>query len=277
MNKTVVLTIAGFDPSGGAGLQADLRSFAAHGLHGASVATMLTAQTAEHFEQFAVPASFIAAQANSVFQQFDIAAIKIGMLADLEHVTLMVELLNHHNRAGKIPVVLDPVFRASAGGKVLGKRAIWKMREELLPLVTLVKPNLFEAAALLDKEQARMPDEMREQAAALLRSGCRHVLLSGGHLPGEEAVDVLALRDGFRKFSSPKHPDMEVHGTGCTLTAAIAANLARGEDPAMAVEKAKTWLCRLFNEHCQLDRQGNFRSLDHDLKVATRESANPRS
>ena len=265
MNKPVVLTIAGSDPTGGAGIQADLKTFAAHGVHGASVVSVLTAQNAKRFELFAVPPTFLSTQIEAVFEAFDIKAIKIGMLGNSAAVTCVIEELWRFNSQREIPVVLDPVLKASNGGGELEEEGVDLLRSQLLPLCTLVKPNLYEAAMLLNEPEAETKEQMSEQAQRLGRRYQLSVLLSGGHLSGSDALDILFYQpDGeIHSLSQKKQEKRQVHGTGCTLTSAIAANLAKGLDLPQATEQAKDWLSKLMEENKQIDQSDQIVSLGH--------------
>ena len=236
----IALTIAGSDPSGGAGIQADLKTFTALGVYGASVITALTAQntmgvTGVH----KVPLDFIRAQFEAVTVDLDISAFKTGMLADEETVDLVTSLLArirpHH-------LVVDPVMVATSGDRLLEPRAIDAVRDRLIPLANLITPNLPEAAALLEMRVAESEDQMMSQAQALLRLGCGAVLLKGGHGAGNESVDYLATKDANIRLSRPRIATKNTHGTGCTLAAAITAGLAQGVSLEDAVRQGKDFV-----------------------------------
>jgi hydroxymethylpyrimidine/phosphomethylpyrimidine kinase len=263
MNKPVALTIAGSDPSGGAGIQADLKTFAALGIFGTSVVTALTAQNASRFEVFPVSRPFITAQLDAVFEAFDVKAVKIGMLANKGAVAAIIEVLKQRNLDGVVPVVLDPVIRASNGGVALDDEGMYLLRDELLPLTTLVKPNIVEAALLLGEAEADSFEPMQAQAIRLEQQGGTPVLLSGGHLLGPDIVDILCIDSKVSRFSIKKLDIPDIHGTGCTLTSAIAAYLAKGRELADAVDLARVYLAGLLALEPQLDRTGRARSVDH--------------
>lgn len=268
MSKPVALTIAGSDPTGGAGLQADLKTFAAHDVHGASVASVLTAQNACRFEVLPVSSPFIMTQIEAVFEAFSVQAIKIGMLGNIETVVTVIEALKRFNPDQHIPVVLDPVIRASNGGLALEEEGVRLLREELVPLTTLIKPNIAEAAVILGDAEASHREEMIRQAERLVKLGSTYVLLSGGHLAGAEAIDILSSADQTHIFSSKKIEIPDIHGTGCSLTSSITANLAKGLEVVEAVELARTYLAGLLVKEPQLDRHGLAISVDHlALKV----------
>ena len=229
-----VLTIAGSDSGGGAGIQADLKTFAAHGVHGLSALAALTAQntravTAIH----APPPAFLTAQLDALFGDFRIAATKIGMLATREIIEIVVLGLEQHVA---VNIVLDPVMIASSGAALLHADAVDALKRLLLPRADVLTPNLPEAAALLGVPVIAR-DDMRDAAAALRALGPGNVLLKGGHLDGGDLLDVFYDGRQFREFVHPRL-DLEGHGTGCTLSSAIAANLVRGMDVAMACERA---------------------------------------
>ncbi len=263
MSKPVALTIAGSDPTGGAGVQADLKTFAAHKVYGASVVSVLTAQNASRFEVFPVPGAFISAQIEAVFEALAIKTIKIGMLGTVEAVGTIIDCLQRYNHDQKIPVVLDPVLKASNGGTGLEGDGLALLRDELLPLCTLIKPNLYEAAVLLDEKEALDPVQMGEQAHRLAQRYQGSVLLSGGHLSGPEAVDILFHEGAIHSFPPKKREHCELHGTGCALTSAIAANLANGHDLYASVERARSWLLQLWGVNMKLYQQDKVRHLDH--------------
>lgn len=213
------LTIAGSDSGGGAGIQADLKTFAAHGVHGLSALAALTAQhtrgvTAVHVP----PVGFLRAQIDACFDDFDIRAVKLGMLANAEVIAAVAGALRAHRPAF---VVLDPVMVATSGARLLEPEALQALRECLLPLASIVTPNLPEAELLLGHAIADR-NGMRAAAAELLELGARSVLLKGGHLLDDgDVVDVYADADGLREIAHTRL-HLEAHGTGCTLASAIA-------------------------------------------------------
>jgi hydroxymethylpyrimidine/phosphomethylpyrimidine kinase len=236
----VALTIAGSDPSGGAGIQADLKTFSALGAYGCAVLTALTAQstrgvTGVHL----VPADFVREQLETLVDDVRLDAVKIGMLATAELAgTVGAFLVEHPQRV----LVLDPVMVATSGDRLLDPDAVEAVRR-LLPLASLVTPNLPEAAVLLDDEPATTVDRLVEQAQALRRAGARRVLVKGGHLTGDDrAVDVLAGPEGVELLTAPRVPTGNTHGTGCSLSSAIAALRPTSADWPTAVRTAKAWL-----------------------------------
>lgn len=235
-----VLTIAGSDSAGGAGIQIDLKTFAAFGLHGVSAVTAVTAQNSRGVTSVhAVPASQLRYQMQSLFADYDIRAVKIGMLATAANVDAVIEQLQSCKPRH---VVLDPVLASSAGTALLSQRGITRLRRSLLPLVHVLTPNIPEAGALLQRE-IRGSDAMRKAAIALRDMGPRAVLLKGGHGRGGTIVDHLADATGLYTYRHPRQP-FDVHGTGCALSAAIAAALARGESLRRAVRSADRFLQR---------------------------------
>ncbi|CAM2145926.1 bifunctional hydroxymethylpyrimidine kinase/phosphomethylpyrimidine kinase [Pararobbsia alpina] len=235
-----VLTIAGSDSGGGAGIQADLKAFSALGAFGASAITALTAQnthgvTAVH----APPAEFLTAQLDAVFSDLRIDAVKLGMLANADLVRAVAAALRRYKPKY---VVLDTVMISKSGHALLLPDAVVALRDELLPLATVITPNLPEAAALLGDREASDEDGMRAQATALRALGAQAVLIKGGHLAGEESPDWLFDDQGEDRISSPRVTTRHTHGTGCTLSSAIAALLAQTHDLRAAVRGAKDYL-----------------------------------
>jgi len=234
------LTIAGSDSGGGAGIQADLKTFFALGCHGMSALTALTAQNTVGVNAIhAVPADFVVAQIDAVVTDIGVDAAKTGMLASTEIVEVVAGAVRAH---GIENLVVDPVFVAKSRDRLLEEEAVDALREELFPLAALVTPNLLEAAGLTGRPEATDLREMGEQARALLEMGPRAVLVKGGHLPGERAVDLLYDGREMIEIDGPRYATDDTHGTGCTLAAAAAAFLARGEDLPAAVRRAKDFV-----------------------------------
>jgi len=238
----VALTIAGSDPSGGAGIQADIKTFSALGVYGTSVITALTAQntqgvTAVHV----VPTEFVTQQLETLVADVRLDAIKIGMLANASLVSAVGSFLRQHPHPC---VVLDPVMVATSGDRLLDDDAIQEMRE-LMPLTSLVTPNLAEAAALLDTRTARTLADMRRQAMALRELGAPRVLIKGGHHDaGPDAVDLLLDVDGEMLLRAPRVETLSTHGTGCTLSSALAALRPQRDSWIEAAIEAKSWLTK---------------------------------
>lgn len=234
------LSIAGSDPSGGAGIQADLKTFSARGVYGMAVVTALTAQNTQGVTGIhVVPSDFVAEQIRTVFADVRVDAVKIGMIADAAIADAVVEALASNSDA---PVVLDPVMIAKGGAALLADDAVTVLATRLLPLATIVTPNLPEAAALLGEPEAGDRTEMAAQALRLVGLGATAVLVKGGHLPGSGSPDVLASAAGLTWFEAPRVATRNTHGTGCTLSSAIAAELAKGASPEEAVAAAKAYV-----------------------------------
>lgn len=233
MTVAYALTCAGSDPSGGAGIQVDLRTFASLDAWGLSAITALTAQTPAAVRAAApVAPALVAAQIASLVDAFPVGAAKTGMLANAEVCAAVADALPEG-----FPLVIDPVMVATSGGRLLDPDALHVLVERLLPRAVLVTPNLGEAAALAGMP-VRTFDEMREAAERLRDGGVRAVLVKGGHGEGPEAVDLLVDDDGVLPLVSPRYP-YEVHGSGCCLSAAITARLAQGAELRVAVRDGK--------------------------------------
>ncbi|BEM44533.1 MULTISPECIES: bifunctional hydroxymethylpyrimidine kinase/phosphomethylpyrimidine kinase [Serratia] len=240
MKRINALTIAGTDPSGGAGIQADLKAFSALGAYGTSVITALVAQNTRGVQSvYYIDPAFVAAQLDSVFSDVRIDSVKIGMLANADIVQAVAERLRHYRPEF---VVLDTVMLAKSGDPLLAPEAVASIRRELLPLVSIITPNLPEAAALLACAPAEDEAQMREQGRALLAMGCRAVLMKGGHLSESESPDWLFTAEGEQRFTAPRVATRHTHGTGCTLSAALAALRPRHADWAATVAAAKDYL-----------------------------------
>jgi hydroxymethylpyrimidine/phosphomethylpyrimidine kinase len=234
------LTIAGSDSGGGAGIQADLKAFSALGAYGMSVITALTAQNTQGVHAVhAVPPDFVLAQLDAVLADIRVDSVKIGMLANAEIVAAVARGLRQHRPAC---VVLDTVMIAKGGHPLLLPEAIAGIRDELLPLANLITPNLPEAAALLGGTQAQTEQQMQDQGRALLQMGAQAVLMKGGHLGGDESPDWLITPTGFTRFAAQRIPTQHTHGTGCTLSAALAALRPKHPDWPSTVQAAKNYL-----------------------------------
>jgi hydroxymethylpyrimidine/phosphomethylpyrimidine kinase len=235
-----VLSIAGIDPSGGAGILADCKTFAALGCYGTAVVTALTAQNTQCVaELHLVPAAFVAAQLDALFADIKIAAVKIGMLGSAANVEAVAQRLAEHPA---IPVVLDPVLIASSGDSLATGDVVSAMLGDLAPLVTLVTPNLSEAARLADAPPSTTLADMHKLAEQLYLRGFKSVLVTGGHVESATADDVFFDGVAQRTFSAPRIKTQNTHGTGCTLSAGIAAHLALGLDLGAAIEAAKAYV-----------------------------------
>jgi hydroxymethylpyrimidine/phosphomethylpyrimidine kinase len=239
MRVSIAVTIAGSDSGGGAGIQADLKTFSALGVYGASVITALTAQNSKAVSAIhEVPADFIAAQIDAVFSDLDVGAVKIGMLGNAKAIAAVAAGLERYRARN---VVLDPVMAATSGERLLRVEALDALRK-LIARANVVTPNLPEAAALLDAPQARNEDEMLTQAQKLLALGADAVLIKGGHGGGPDSVDLLVEPAGYTRFTAPRVATQNSHGTGCALSSAIAAGLAKGFLLGEAVGEAKTYV-----------------------------------
>jgi len=236
----VAVTIAGSDSSGGAGIQADLKTFAALGIYGASIITALTAQNAKGVSAVHdVPPAFIAAQFDAVFSDLDIAAVKIGMLSQASTIETVAKGLAQHRARN---IVLDPVMVATSGDRLLTPDAVNLLREQLIPRALVVTPNLPEAAVLSGASLARNEQEMEIQAREILALGARNVLIKGGHGDRAESADLLIGEGDVARYSAARIATGNLHGTGCTLSSAIAAGLVKGLDLKEAVRQAKDYV-----------------------------------
>jgi hydroxymethylpyrimidine/phosphomethylpyrimidine kinase len=236
----IALTIAGSDSSGGAGIQADLKTFAALGVYGASAITALTAQNTQGVEAvLVVPPDFVARQIKVVARDLNIGAVKIAMLATGEIIEAVAGALE---TLPGVPVVLDPVMVAASGDVLLDEDAIDTLRTVLLPRATLVTPNLPEAAKLLGEAEAKDERAMSEQAIALRRLGAKAVLIKGGHAQGDQAIDILVDDEGELRLEAARVKTRNTHGTGCTLSSAVAAELAKGASLREAAARAKAYV-----------------------------------
>jgi len=234
------LTIAGSDSGGGAGIQADLRTFQAHGVFGTSAITAVTAQNTLGVRAVLVlDPSMVEAQIDAVAADFSVAATKIGMLASAGIIRVVAAALGRHHLG---PIVLDPVMVAKGGDSLLASDAVAALRDVLLPRATLLTPNIPEAEALTGLRIATVAD-MRAAAAQLLTFGAQAVVVKGGHLDGP-AVDVYADGFGIEEFSAARIASPHTHGTGCTFSSAVAARLALGDPLKTAVRGAKAYVLR---------------------------------
>ena len=234
-----ILTIAGSDSGGGAGIQADLKSIHANGGFGLSVITAVTAQnTREVTRAFDLPTDLIDAQIDAIFSDFDVAALKTGMLSSAEIVGTVAKKLCQYSPKN---IVIDPVTLSKSKYPLLKPDAIERLKTELLPLATVVMPNVDEAE-MLAKCEIQTIDEAKEAAKIIQGHGCRSVLVKGGHLSGEKATDVLYADRTFTLFEAERIETKNTHGTGCTYSAAIATHLGLGKDLVAAVQSAKDYI-----------------------------------
>ncbi|MEM1287461.1 MAG: bifunctional hydroxymethylpyrimidine kinase/phosphomethylpyrimidine kinase [Pseudomonadota bacterium] len=235
-----VLSIAGSDPSGGAGIQADIKAISANGAYAMAALTALTAQnttgvTGVHL----VPPAFVADQIKAVFDDVSVSAVKVGMIANADIAAAVADALQEHRG---LPIVLDPVMIAKGGAPLLEDDAIETVRKKLLPLASVITPNLPEAARLLDRGVATSRDEIAQQAQALLGLGATSALVKGGHLETDESPDCLATNEGITWFEGSRTATKNTHGTGCTLSSALAAHLGQGKPINGAVGEAKAYV-----------------------------------
>jgi hydroxymethylpyrimidine/phosphomethylpyrimidine kinase len=236
----IALAIAGSDPSGGAGIQADLKTFSALGAYGAAVVTALTAQNTRGVTGIHnVPPDFVALQIDTVFDDLRVDAVKVGMISTAGIARAVAASLR---RADARNVVLDPVMIAKSGHALLDPTAVAALREELVPLATVITPNLPEAGVLLDDEMPQTLADMRDAVRALHRLGPAYVYLKGGHLVGDESPDLLYDGTTTVELSAKRVHTANTHGTGCTLSSAIAALLPQRPDVHRAVKDAKAYL-----------------------------------
>jgi hydroxymethylpyrimidine/phosphomethylpyrimidine kinase len=264
MNTTIpnVLTVAGSDSGGGAGIQADLKTFSALGVYGASVITALTAQNTRGVSAIHTPdASFVTAELDAVFSDIRIDAVKIGMLANVEIVRAVAAALKRYRPPY---VVLDTVMISKSHHALLSPEAVVALRDELLPLANLLTPNLPEAAALLGIAVADNETAMLSQGEALRALGAQSVLMKGGHLAAtEESPDWLIQPSGAQRLSGPRIPVKNTHGTGCTLSSAIAALVPQRADLANAVADAKNYLSDAIKHSTRLEVGGGIGPVHH--------------
>ncbi|MCZ7863814.1 bifunctional hydroxymethylpyrimidine kinase/phosphomethylpyrimidine kinase [Agrobacterium salinitolerans] len=235
----IALTIAGSDSGGGAGIQADIKTFSALGAYAASVITAITAQNTKGVTAVEdVSVATIIAQMDAVFSDLAVNAVKIGMVSRIETIAAIAERLRRQSQ----PVVLDPVMVATSGDRLLHEDAIETLRRDLLPLATIVTPNLPEAALLTGTSMAKTDTEIAQQAELILKAGTKAVLIKGGHGDGPESTDYLFADGAMQALSAPRVETKNDHGTGCTLAAAITAHLAKGYELREAVELSKDYL-----------------------------------
>jgi hydroxymethylpyrimidine/phosphomethylpyrimidine kinase len=257
----IAVTIAGSDSSGGAGIQADLKTFSALGVYGASIITALTAQNTRGVTGIHdVPPDFVAAQMDAVFSDLKVDAVKIGMLSSRAIIEAVATGLDRQRAKN---IVLDPVMVATSGDRLLAPDAVDALRNSLIARALIVTPNLPEAAALADAPLARTEAEMEAQARAILRLGVRYVLIKGGHGGGDESVDLMIGGDGVVRLLAKRIDTKNTHGTGCTLSSAIAAHLARGLDVVAAAHAAKTYVTNAIAAADRLDVGSGHGPLHH--------------
>ena len=239
MSQPVVMTVAGSDSGAGAGIQADLKTFAALGVYGVSVITAITAQNTLGVRAVQeIEPDVIAAQLDTLAEDFSIAAVKTGMLSSVAIIETVAAGLRRH---GLGPLVVDPVMIAKSGDRLLREDAVDTLRRTLLPLAHVVTPNIPEAEVLTGLT-IRTPADRVAAGRAIMELGARAVVIKGGHSEEDPVVDLLVDRDGVREFRAARIATTSTHGTGCTFSSAIAAGLGRGEDLATAVGDARDYI-----------------------------------
>lgn len=240
-----VLTIAGSDSGGGAGIQADLKTFSALRVYGMSVITAITAQNTVAVTAVQdIPADVVAAQIDAVATDLRPDAVKIGMLSNAGIIEAVAAKVQEHALA---PLIVDPVMVAKSGDRLLREDAVAAMVERLLPLADVVTPNLPEAAVLAGQDFAS-DEELRQAARAIVKLGAKAVVMKGGHDEGDTVVDVLFHNEHFHEYTAPRIHTQNTHGTGCTFASAIAALMARGEELPHAVRKAKEYVTEAIKQ-----------------------------
>ncbi len=246
-----ILSIAGSDPSGGAGIQADLKTFAALGCYGMAAITALTAQNTQGVTGVHIPpAEFVAQQIDAIFADISVSAVKIGMLGSPDAVEAVAQALKRH---GAKNIVLDPVLVATSGDSLGAPGVVEAMQAHLLPLARIVTPNIPEAMRFTGLAEPHSVQDLAQLAGHFLELGAQAVLVKGGHMQGDKACDVLFEADQAEVFSQPRVETRNTHGTGCTLSSAIAAQLAKGLDLPKAVETAKAYLTQALRDSVRLD------------------------
>lgn len=233
-----ILSIAGSDPSGGAGIQADLKAISANGGYAMAAITALTVQnTRGVFGAHVISPDFVAAQIDAIFDDIHVDAVKIGMLGNADIIAAVVACLTDRT----MPIVLDPVMVAKGGDRLLAAESVTALREHLLPLASVITPNLPEAADLLNTPEATTRAQIETQAEALLALGCKAVLLKGGHLLGDDSPDLFLTHTDRTWIDAPRIATKNTHGTGCTLSSALATQIALTANPLAAVRAAKAY------------------------------------
>lgn len=246
-----VLSIAGSDPSGGAGIQADIKAISANGAYAMAAITCLTIQNTQGVSGVQLlPSAFVHDQIAAIFADIRVDAVKIGMISNAETADAVAAALRPHPA---VPIVLDPVMTAKGGAQLLADAAIITVRDILLPLATILTPNLPEAARLLGVAPATSRDEMLIQGQELCALGPKAVLMKGGHLEGDDSPDVLVTRQAAHWFDAPRSPTKNTHGTGCTLSSALATQIAQGLSLKNAAAAAKSYVSDAILNADQLD------------------------
>ncbi|HIF9317864.1 TPA: bifunctional hydroxymethylpyrimidine kinase/phosphomethylpyrimidine kinase [Photobacterium damselae] len=263
----ITLTIAGSDSGGGAGIQADIKAISATGGYACSVITALTAQNTQGVRGiYSIPANFVAEQLDAVFQDLDIKAVKIGMLSDSNIISIIAHKLRQYQPKY---LVVDPVMVATSGDLLLEHNAISTLKEQLLPLANVITPNLPEAAALLDCAQPKTEEDMEAMIEQLRQLGAHSVLLKGGHLGNTtNSTDLLILPHDVLRFTTLRIDTQNTHGTGCTLSAAIASYLAQGYSLTKAVKAAKHYISNAIAHADELQIGSGHGPVHHFFNLA---------
>jgi len=256
-----VLSIAGSDSGGGAGIQADLKTMAAHGCYGMTAITALTAQNTQGVRAVhPVPVAHLVQEMDAVADDIGVDAVKTGMLATPDVVHAVVAAIQRH---GWTQVVVDPVMVATSGDMLMAKETVEVLVASLFPLATLVTPNLDEAECLIGQRITRV-EQLLPAAQRLIGQGARAVLLKGGHLPGNEVVDLLLTAEGeYLHLASPRVASVNVHGTGCTLSSAIACQLALGQPRTQAVRAARSYILQAIEAGASVQTGRGHGPLNH--------------
>jgi hydroxymethylpyrimidine/phosphomethylpyrimidine kinase len=261
----VALTIAGSDSSSGAGIQADLKTFGALGVYGITAVTCVVSETPGKVSRIEpVPAEVVRDQIEVVASSFPIGAIKTGLLCSAEIVRTVARAVSNLSR---VPLVVDPVFIATSGDRLLDPKAIEVYEKELFPLATLITPNLDEAGQLLE-EKIDSRESMERAGRALFGKYNTNILLKGGHLSGESAMDLLVTANGIKTFAAPFVRNIATHGTGCTYSAAITAGIVVGKPLEQAVADAKKFVTKAISEHFRWGK--NLDALNHGCSRASK-------
>jgi hydroxymethylpyrimidine/phosphomethylpyrimidine kinase len=260
-NTPKVLTIAGSDSGGGAGIQADLKTFCAFNIYGMSVITSVTAQNTLGVQHvFDLPAQIIEKQLDSVLSDLGADAVKTGMLSNIENIEVIVQKLMEYKITN---LIVDPVMMATTGKRLLCDDALTVLKMKLLPIAKIITPNIPEAEQLTGFSIHSI-DDMKQAAEKIYKMGCPNALVKGGHLTGD-AVDILFNGSGHIEYRNTRIDAGDIHGTGCSLSAAIAAGLARGADVSIAVERAKDYISKAIRQARQIG--GGMAVLNHDVSV----------
>jgi hydroxymethylpyrimidine/phosphomethylpyrimidine kinase len=245
----VALTIAGSDSSAGAGIQADLKTFSALGVYGLTAVTCIVAEIPGKVSRIeAVTPRMVRKQIEVLLESFQVGAIKTGLLCSAEIISAVANAIHHRTFGRRVPLVVDPVMIATSGDSLLEPAAIDAYKNQLFPLATLITPNLHEAALLLGK-RIKGREEMEEAAKMLTKKFRASILLKGGHLRGDKAIDLLFHNGQLTEFSAPFVRGVATHGTGCTYSAAITAGLASGHALAEAITRAKRFVTKSIARH----------------------------